>query len=60
MVPCGIINMLFDQIPQRIKNDPNFIPTLNEGFVGDIKSQNIPGVQTLLDMTQNKRQKDSI
>lgn len=34
--------MLYDRIPERIKKDPDFIKSLNEGHIGDIKSQNVP------------------
>ena len=34
--------MLYDCIPQRIKNDPEYMTYLNQGFLGDVKSQNIP------------------
>ena len=50
--------MLYDSLPQRMKYDPDFMKLLNEGFIGDVKSQNIPGVQKLIDFS--KKQRDSI
>ena len=38
----GTIGLLFDSIPQRIKDDLDYMKVLNEGFVGDVKSPNIP------------------
>lgn len=38
----GTMGMLFDLIPQKIKEDPDYMLILNEGSVGDIKSPNIP------------------
>lgn len=38
----GTIGMLFDLIPQRLKEDPDYMQVLNEGSIGDIRSPNIP------------------
>lgn len=38
----GTIGLLFDSIPQRIKDDLDYMKVLNEGFVGDVKCPNIP------------------
>lgn len=38
----GTVGLLFDSIPQRIKDDLDYMNVLNEGFVGDVKSPNIP------------------
>lgn len=34
--------MLYDSLPQRIKENPNFMKLLNVGALGDVKSQNVP------------------
>lgn len=47
------VKMLFDCLPERLKLDPNYMKVLNEGFIGDVKSQNVPGVQSILDLCKN-------
>lgn len=39
---CGAMDMLYDCLPQRFKDDINAIKKLNEGNIGDVKSQNLP------------------
>lgn len=56
MAHFGTLNMLLDSIPKRIKKDPDFVKTLNCGSIGNSKSQNIPGIQSLLDMCKNIHQ----
>ena len=52
----GVMTMLYDSLPQRLKDDIDAINQLNVGNIGDIKTQNIPGVQALLDLTKIERE----
>ncbi len=51
-----VMTMLYDSLPQRFKEDINAINQLNVGNIGDIKTQNIPGVQALLDLPKIERE----
>lgn len=52
----GVMTMLYDSLPSRFKEDKEAIKQLNEGNIGDIKTQNLPGVQALLDLTKIERE----
>ena len=52
----GVMTMLYDSLPQRFKEDIDAINQLNVGNIGDIKTQNIPGVQALLDLPKIERE----
>ena len=52
----GVMTMLYNSLPQRFKEDKEAIKQLNIGSIGDIKTQNLPGVQALLDLTKIERE----
>ncbi len=48
----GMMDLLSDCTFERITSNPEITRILNHGNLGDIKAQNVPGVQCLLDKTK--------